>query len=252
MREARSTVVTIAGHPYLVEWAGAVIGGPVPTPPGNPGEPGCVLTVSPLTASVGAQGGTIEVRVTRVRGDVLVDSRLGGAIDRDGRRRRRNGLGKPPVHPRRERHLGQPGWQSRRRTAARRSPMTQARGQLTGAGPTPRTPPSPPPRPLRGSAAATATATPTAAAAAAASRAPTPSRRIRSTCASQRRRTTSTFRVVTEQPAARGRRRARRAESRSPAPQRVQATATCTSRWRRPCPAAAASARSRSADRQSR
>lgn len=60
--EARSSVVTIAGQPYVIEQAGAaVIGGPVPTPPG---EPGCVLTVSPQTASVGAEGGTIEVRVT--------------------------------------------------------------------------------------------------------------------------------------------------------------------------------------------
>ena len=35
--QARSTVVTIAGQPYLIEQAGAVIGGPVPTTcPGNP------------------------------------------------------------------------------------------------------------------------------------------------------------------------------------------------------------------------
>ena len=63
--QSRSSVVTIAGQPYLIEQAGAVIGGPVHHhPPGNPGEPGCVLTVSPLTASVGAEGGAIEVRVS--------------------------------------------------------------------------------------------------------------------------------------------------------------------------------------------
>ena len=55
--QTRSSVVTIAGQPYLIEQAGAVIGDPVPPPPGNPGEPGCVLTVSPRTASVGAEGG---------------------------------------------------------------------------------------------------------------------------------------------------------------------------------------------------
>ena len=61
--QAQSSVVTIAGQPYLIEQAGAVIGGPVPPPPG-PREPGCELTVSPLAASVGAEGGAIEVRVS--------------------------------------------------------------------------------------------------------------------------------------------------------------------------------------------
>jgi hypothetical protein len=62
--QTRSSVVTIAGQPFLIEQAGVVVGGPVPPPPGNPGEPGCVLTVSPQTSSVGAEGGTIEVRVS--------------------------------------------------------------------------------------------------------------------------------------------------------------------------------------------
>ena len=48
--QPRSTVVTIAGQPFVVEQAGTVIGGPIPTPPPG-GEPGCALTVSPQSAS---------------------------------------------------------------------------------------------------------------------------------------------------------------------------------------------------------
>ena len=62
--QARSSVVTIAGQPFVIEQAGAVVAGPSPHRPGTPTNPAALLTVSPMTASVGAEGGAIEVRVS--------------------------------------------------------------------------------------------------------------------------------------------------------------------------------------------
>ena len=59
--DARAGSVTIAGQSYLIEQAGAVVGGPLPPQP--PNNPECRFTVSPLTGSVGSEGGTLEVSV---------------------------------------------------------------------------------------------------------------------------------------------------------------------------------------------
>jgi hypothetical protein len=60
-QQPRSGTLTIAGHVYTVEQAGAAIGGPDPTPPI---DPTCTYTVTPLAGSFTADGGALDVTVT--------------------------------------------------------------------------------------------------------------------------------------------------------------------------------------------
>ena len=156
--QTRSSVVTIAGQPFLIEQAGAVVGGPVPPPPpGNPGEPGCVLTVSPQTASVGAEGGTIEVRVSASAATCTWTAVSGvpwivmeGGVGETGSGSRRFAVAPNTTSESRVGSLG---------IAGAVVTVTQAAGSSPGPTPPPAPPPTPPP---------TATATTATAAAAAA------------------------------------------------------------------------------------
>ncbi|HWJ54731.1 MAG TPA: BACON domain-containing carbohydrate-binding protein, partial [Vicinamibacterales bacterium] len=141
--QARSSVVTIAGQPYLVEQAGAAVG---PTPgPAPPNDPNCVLTVSPMAASVGAEGGSLEVRVTASAPTCSWTAVSGvpwivmeGGVGETGSGSRRFTIAPNTTSESRVGNLG---------IAGAVVAVTQAAGSAPAPGPTPPPPPQPPPPP---------------------------------------------------------------------------------------------------------